>query len=63
MKGRITRSTSGSREKGETDLNRLREMRDEDIDYSDIPKLGTAFWKATNPDFSSILAAELVSGG
>ena len=46
MKGRITRTTSESREKGKTDFERLREMRDEDIGYSDISKLDSAFWKA-----------------
>jgi uncharacterized protein (DUF4415 family) len=45
MNGRITRTTSETRTKGKTDFERLRGMRDEDIDYSDIPKLDEAFWK------------------
>jgi uncharacterized protein (DUF4415 family) len=28
-----------------SDLRRLDAMRDEDIDYSDIPELDEAFWK------------------
>jgi len=32
-------------EKGETDWERLRNMRDEDIDVSDIPELDDEFWK------------------
>ena len=36
---------SGTRAKGKADFKRLREMRDEDIDYSDIPKLDVTFWK------------------
>jgi len=46
MKGRITQTTSGVRTKGKTDFKRLRQMRDADIDDSDIPKLGKSFWKA-----------------
>ena len=46
MKGKITQTTSGARSKGKTDFRRLRRMRDADIDYSDIPKLGKSFWKA-----------------
>ena len=46
MKDRITRTTSGTRAKGKTDFKRLREMRDTDIDDSDIPRLGKSFWKA-----------------
>ena len=46
MKGNITQTTSGSRSKGKTDFDRLRRMRDADIDYSAIPKLGKSFWKA-----------------
>jgi uncharacterized protein (DUF4415 family) len=45
MKGRSTRKGSGARAKGKTDFGRLREMRDEEIDYSDIPKLDKSFWK------------------
>jgi uncharacterized protein len=32
--------------KGKNDFKPLREMRDADIDDSDIPKLGKSFWKA-----------------
>lgn len=46
MKGRTTRTTSETRTTGKTDFRRLREMRDADIDDSDIPKLGKSFWKA-----------------
>ena len=45
MKGKSTRAGSRARTKGNTDFGRLREMRDEDIDDSDIPKLGKSFWK------------------
>jgi uncharacterized protein (DUF4415 family) len=45
MKGKITRTTSNSRTKGKTDFERLRDLRDEDIDDSDIPKLDESFWK------------------
>jgi len=45
MKGGITKTTSEVRTKGKTDFKRLREMRDEDIDYSDIPKLDESFWE------------------
>jgi uncharacterized protein (DUF4415 family) len=45
MKDRITRTTSRSRITGKTDLNRLRRMRDADIDDSDIPRLDKSFWK------------------
>ncbi len=31
--------------KGETDWEKLRYMRDEDIDLSDIPELDKRFWK------------------
>lgn len=43
MKGKTTQTTSETR--GKTDFKRLRQMRDADIDYSDIPKLGKSFWK------------------
>jgi len=46
MKGKLMRGTSRTRSKGATDLRRLREMRDADIDFSDIPKLGKSFWKS-----------------
>ena len=45
MKRKTTQTTSGTRAKGATDLKRLRAMRDADIDFSDIPKLGKSFWK------------------
>ena len=45
MKGKSTRVGSGARAKGKTDFRRLREMRDKEIDYSDIPKLDKSFWK------------------
>jgi uncharacterized protein (DUF4415 family) len=45
MKGKSTRGVSRARSKGKTDFRRLREMRDEDIDDSDIPKLDKSFWK------------------
>jgi len=45
MKGKITRSTSRARTKGKTDFTRLRQMRDVDIDDSDIPRLDRSFWK------------------
>src|SRR5271166_3113011 len=46
MKGRLTRTTSRTRTRGRTDFERLRAMRDADIDNSDIPRLGKSFWKA-----------------
>ena len=45
MKGKTTRTTSGVRTRGNTDLKHLRTMRDADIDFSDIPELGKSFWK------------------
>jgi uncharacterized protein (DUF4415 family) len=45
MKGKITRTTLRSRSKGKTNFKRLRQMRDADIDDSDIPKLDRSFWK------------------
>jgi uncharacterized protein (DUF4415 family) len=45
MKGVITKTTSEKRTRGKTDFKRLREMRDDDIDYFDIPKLNESFWK------------------
>ena len=35
---------SAKRPTREEQLQRLREMKDEDIDYSDIPELGEEFW-------------------
>ena len=46
MKGRITKTTSKPLAIGKSDFKRLREMRDEDIDYSDIPRLDESFWKS-----------------
>ena len=45
MKGKTTRTTSETRAKGATDFRRLRAMRDAEIDFSDIPKLGKSFWQ------------------
>jgi uncharacterized protein (DUF4415 family) len=45
MKGKVTQSTSKTRAGGKTDWKRLHEMRDSDLDYSDIPRLGSSFWK------------------
>jgi len=45
MKGKSTRGGSRARSKGKTDFRRLREMRDEENDDSDIPKLDKSFWK------------------
>jgi uncharacterized protein (DUF4415 family) len=44
MKGKTTQTASRSRAKGATDLKRLRGLRDSEIDFSDIPKLGKSFW-------------------
>ena len=46
MKGRITRVTSKQRTKGATNFKGLRALPDASIDYSDIPRLGKAFWRA-----------------
>jgi len=45
MKGKSMATNSRNRAKGKTDISRLRAMKDEEIDYSDIPKLGPSFWK------------------
>lgn len=45
MKGKTAQTTSETRAKGATDFRRLRGMRDADIDFSDISKLGKSFWK------------------
>jgi uncharacterized protein (DUF4415 family) len=45
MRGKISRTTSNSRTKGKTDFKRLRQLRDAEIDDSDIPKLDKSFWK------------------
>ena len=39
------RTTSKARAQGKTDFKRLRQMRDAEIDDSDIPKLDKSFWK------------------
>jgi uncharacterized protein (DUF4415 family) len=39
------RTTPSSRSKGKTAFKRLRQMRDADIDDSDIPTLDRSFWK------------------
>ena len=46
MKGKLTRTTSRTRAKGMTDFKRLRALRDADIDFSEIPRLGRSFWKS-----------------
>lgn len=45
VKGKITRTTSKSRTRGQTDFRRLRQMREADIDDSDIPRLDKSFWR------------------
>ena len=42
MKGRSTKSASESQ--GRSDFRRLRRMRDAEIDFSEIPRLGKSFW-------------------
>jgi uncharacterized protein (DUF4415 family) len=44
-KPKTKRIASETRAKGATDLKRLRAMRDTEIEFSDIPKLGKSFWK------------------
>jgi uncharacterized protein (DUF4415 family) len=44
MRGKTTQTTSRTRSKGATDFKRLRALRDSEIDFSDIPKLGKSFW-------------------
>ncbi len=46
MKGTIIKTTSKPLAKGQSDFKRLRQMRDADIDYSDIPRLDESFWKS-----------------
>jgi uncharacterized protein (DUF4415 family) len=46
MKGKSMQAALKARAKGKTDFRRLREMLDEEIDYSNIPKLDRSFWKA-----------------
>lgn len=46
MKEKITQTTSRTQARGATDFKRLRALRDADIDFSDIPRLGKSFWKA-----------------
>ncbi len=53
MKGKTTQTTSPTRSKGATDFKRLRALRDSEIDFSNIPKLGKSFWataKLTLPE-------------
>ena len=53
MKNRKTQTGSKARGKVDTDFTRLREMRDKDIDFSDIPQLDKSFWenaKLTMPE-------------
>ncbi len=46
MKKKITTMQLGEGlEEGKTDWERLKNMRDEDIDCSDIPELDANFWK------------------
>ncbi len=46
MKKKITRMKLGEGlEKSQTDWERLRNMRDEDIDLSDIPEITPEMWK------------------
>jgi uncharacterized protein (DUF4415 family) len=45
VKEKITRTSLHERLTDQTDWKRLREMRDEDIDFSDIPLLDESFWK------------------
>jgi uncharacterized protein (DUF4415 family) len=45
MKEKTMQNTSETRAKGATDFKRLRALRDADIDFSDIPRLGKSFWK------------------
>jgi len=35
-----------SRKKGQTDFDRLRAMREAEIDFTEIPKLDRSFWKS-----------------
>jgi uncharacterized protein (DUF4415 family) len=53
MRGKTTQTTSRTHSKGATNLKRLRALRDSEIDFSDIPKLGKSFWataKLTLPE-------------
>ena len=53
MKGKTTQTSSRARSKGATNFKRLRALRDSEIDFSDIPKLGKSFWataKLTLPE-------------
>jgi uncharacterized protein (DUF4415 family) len=45
MRGKNTPSSSRIPLKGATDTKKLRALRDGDIDFSEIPKLGKSFWK------------------
>lgn len=44
MKEKSTRPLSQQRKPGNSDLTRLRKMKDTEIDYSDIPELDEDFW-------------------
>src|ERR1700680_2160701 len=44
MKGKTTQTTTRAHRKGATDFKRLRALRDSEIDFSEIPKLGKSFW-------------------
>lgn len=44
MKGKITQTNLSTRKKGKTDFERLRRMKDAEIDDSEIPRLGATFW-------------------
>ena len=46
MKDKNTHATSGPHSRGATNFKKLRALRDEDIDFSDVPRLGKSFWKA-----------------
>ena len=39
------KSGKNTKRQSKTDWKRIDAMRDEDIDYSDIPRLGKSFWK------------------
>ena len=53
MRSKTKQTTSRTRSKGATDFKRLRAMRDSEIDFTEIPKLGKWFWataKLTLPE-------------
>jgi hypothetical protein len=62
MKGETTQTTSRTRSRGATDFKRLRTLRDSEIDFSDIPKLGKSFWanaRLTLPEVRALIKPEL----